>query len=181
MVRIWPFHRLTTEERESTREKDFSNIAFSSIFVFHDPRNWALDIQIMSDVIRSYPHGLGASYPARNLAVNLDSKITKNGVELFFCNPDLLWKAQYQVPRFGQGAFKEAFQAVFKVFIANQSHAGRYGLVYGFISSQAATSSTYPYTQFGKPHKLTYDYGAKMLSAQYTHLYGTQNDRKPTM
>jgi len=130
--RIWPFHRLSNDERESTRvlyhhliiilnfaqpefvlmkQTDFTNIPISSIFVFHDPRNWALDVQIMTDIICSYPHGLGTPYLATNPAGIFGSK----GVELFFCNPDLLWRAQHHVPRFGQGAFKEAFLTVFKV------------------------------------------------------------------
>lgn len=36
-------------------------------------------------------------------------------VELVFCNPDLLWKSDFPQPRIGQGAFREAFQAVYKV------------------------------------------------------------------
>ena len=36
-------------------------------------------------------------------------------VELVFCNPDLLWRSEFPRPRLGQGAFREAFQAVFKV------------------------------------------------------------------
>jgi hypothetical protein len=36
-------------------------------------------------------------------------------VELIFCNPDLLWRSVFLRPRLGQGAFREAFQAVFKV------------------------------------------------------------------
>jgi len=39
----------------------------------------------------------------------------KQKVELVFCNPDLIWKSEFPQPRFGQGAFKTAFQAVFKV------------------------------------------------------------------
>jgi hypothetical protein len=96
------------------KQTDFTDISISSIFVFHDPRNWALDVQIMSDIIRSYPHGLGASYPTMGPAWKSGVNGNK-GVELFFCNPDILWEAQHHVPRFGQGAFKEAFQAVFKV------------------------------------------------------------------
>ena len=38
-----------------------------------------------------------------------------NGVELIFCNPDLLWRSDYPWSRYGQGVFKEAFQAVFRV------------------------------------------------------------------
>ncbi|KAF8309391.1 HAD-superfamily hydrolase [Clavulina sp. PMI_390] len=151
---IWPFHKISSAEHATTKPKEFTNIPISSIFVFHDPRNWALDIQIMCDVIRSYPNGLGGSYPARGLAIDDNGRqgngVEKQGVQLYFCNPDLLWKARYHVPRFGQGAFKEAFQAVFK----------------------AATGSNYPSTQFGKPHKITYDYGARMLQMQSEKLYG---------
>jgi ribonucleotide monophosphatase NagD (HAD superfamily) len=39
----------------------------------------------------------------------------KQKVELVFCNPDLVWKSEFPRPRFGQGSFKAAFQAVFKV------------------------------------------------------------------
>ena len=35
-------------------------------------------------------------------------------VEVIFCNPDLLWRSEFPRPRLGQGAFREAFQAVFK-------------------------------------------------------------------
>ena len=39
-------------------------------------------------------------------------------VELIFCNPDLLWRSEFPRPRLGQGAFREAFQAVFKVYLS---------------------------------------------------------------
>lgn len=40
---------------------------------------------------------------------------TREPVEVFFCNPDLIWRSDFERPRLGQGAFKEAFQAVYKV------------------------------------------------------------------
>lgn len=40
---------------------------------------------------------------------------TEERVEVFFCNPDLIWRSEFPRPRLGQGAFKEAFQAVYKV------------------------------------------------------------------
>jgi hypothetical protein len=36
-------------------------------------------------------------------------------VELVFCNPDLQWRNEFPRPRLGQGAFREAFQAVHQV------------------------------------------------------------------
>ena len=36
------------------------------------------------------------------------------GVPVYFSNPDLLWKTQHPFPRFGQGAFRIALEAVYK-------------------------------------------------------------------
>jgi ribonucleotide monophosphatase NagD (HAD superfamily) len=70
--------------------------------VFHDPRDWALDVQVLCDVIQS--HGIvGGPYQSG-----------ASPVELVFCNPDLIWRSDFERPRLGQGAFKEAFQAVYK-------------------------------------------------------------------
>ncbi|KAF8482499.1 HAD hydrolase [Russula ochroleuca] len=136
---VWPFHDLTSEERTSAKPIDFSTTPISAVFVFHDPRNWALDIQVMIDVIlsrgiidRSRPVGDATS------------------VELIFCNPDLLWRSEFPRPRLGQGAFREAFQAVFK----------------------ALTGAPYPHVQYGKPTKATYDFAEKMLRARMKELHG---------
>jgi ribonucleotide monophosphatase NagD (HAD superfamily) len=77
----------------------------SAIFIFHDPRNWSLDIQIICDIILS--GGLiGSSQSAPR---------DRKPIELIFCNPDLLWKSDFDTPRLGQGAFKAAFLGVYKV------------------------------------------------------------------
>ncbi|KAJ7668457.1 HAD-like domain-containing protein [Mycena polygramma] len=102
---VWPFHRLTAAEIATTKEIDFSQTPISAVFVFHDPRNWALDVQVICDVIQS--NGvIGGPY------IPLEDQI--NPIELVFCNPDLIWGSDFDRPRLGQGAFKAAFQAVFK-------------------------------------------------------------------
>lgn len=142
---VWPFYELTPTERDSTRPVNFSNTPISAIFVFHDPRNWALDIQIICDVIQS--NGIiGGPY----------GKPTKP-VELVFCNPDLIWRCDFPRPRLGQGAFKEAFQAVYK----------------------ALTGKKYPYVQYGKPTEATYRYAKSILENQIRLLYN--HSTKPTM
>lgn len=52
---------------------------------------------------------------------------------MVFCNPDLLWRAEFERPRLGQGAFKEAFQAVFKVcfVLSSFSDSDRTALLLG--------------------------------------------------
>lgn len=64
----------------------------------------SLLVQIICDLIQS--GGIvGAPYVQQR----------SQPVELIFCNPDLLWRSDFPRPRLGQGAFKEAFQAVYKV------------------------------------------------------------------
>jgi len=137
---VWPFHDLTPEERASAKPVDFSVTPISAIFVFHDPRNWALDVQIMMDVIQS--RGI--------IGCNLSHPAGAPPVELVFCNPDLQWRSEFPRPRLGQGAFREAFQAV----------------------HQALTGAPYPYIQFGKPTTHTYDFAEKMLRNRMAELHG---------
>ncbi|KAG9316204.1 HAD hydrolase [Chiua virens] len=131
---VWPFHNLTVEERESVKLTDFSKTRIAAIFVFHDPRNWALDIQVMCDLIQSGGVVGGPCLP----------DITQKTVDLVFCNPDLIWKSDLDKPRLGQGAFKQAFQAVFK----------------------SLTGAPYPSIQFGKPTEATYKFAEQVLWGQ---------------
>ena len=87
----------------------------AAIFVFHDPRNWALDTQVALDVVRA-GGVLGAPYRddfARPSSAGMSADNAP--VELVFCNPDLIWTNDFPQPRLGQGAFREAFMAVCKV------------------------------------------------------------------
>lgn len=63
-------------------------------------------VQVACDVIQSAGIVGGPYKPVEN---------GQKPVELVFCNPDLLWKSDFDRPRLGQGAFKIAFQAVYKV------------------------------------------------------------------
>ncbi|OJA10508.1 hypothetical protein AZE42_01703 [Rhizopogon vesiculosus] len=154
---IWPFHDLTQEERASVKTTDFSKIPFGAIFVFHDPRNWALDIQIICDVIQS--RGVIGSYR--------ESNHMRKPVDLVFCNPDLIWQSDFEAPRMGQGAFKIAFQAVFQASMpyTTEFHSERSDT----LLPQALTGSTYPHTQIGKPTEATYKFAEMMLKR---HLLG---------
>ena len=130
---------------------------FAGVFVFHDPRNWALDVQITTDVNVLLNNGYvippsafhpSSSQPNPNNVPGPNSET--ESVKLVFCNPDLLWRANYSTPRFGQGAFRVALEAVYK----------------------ARTGRSYPYTQFGKPTKATYVFAERLLREQVHDLDG---------
>ncbi|KAJ4483675.1 HAD hydrolase [Lentinula aciculospora] len=138
---IWPFIQVSESELAFAKPVDFSRTPISAIFVFHDPRNWGVDVQIMCDVLQSGGL-LEGPY--------IDKAQRKNNIKVVFCNPDLLWKSDFPRPRLGQGAFKASFQAVYKTL----------------------TGSEYPYVQFGKPTKATYDYASGTLHNLLDVSYG---------
>ncbi|KAF8200742.1 HAD-like domain-containing protein [Pholiota molesta] len=138
---VWPFHTLLERERAVTFPVDFSKTPISAIFVYHDPRNWALDVQVICDVIQSAGI-IGGPYKA------ISEQETP--VELIFCNPDLLWKSDFDRPRIGQGGFRVAFQAIYR----------------------ALTGKEYPYIQYGKPTTETYNFASEVLQGWIQKLYG---------
>ncbi|KIY71122.1 HAD-superfamily hydrolase [Cylindrobasidium torrendii FP15055 ss-10] len=138
---VWSLHQITDAEEASAKKGvNFTETPIDAVFIFHDPRNWALDIQILCDVIQSGGR-IGAPYVDQG----------HKPVELVFCNPDLIWKADFPQPRLGQGAFKDAFQAVYK----------------------SLTGQHYPYVQYGKPTKPTYDFAREALAQQFKEIYGS--------
>ena len=84
--------------------QDLSKVKFHAILVFHDPRNWGLDIQVMCDILRG-----------NGFLAEPTSDTTANDVEVVFCNPDLLWKNECEGPRLGQGGFRKAWESVWSV------------------------------------------------------------------
>ncbi|KAJ8480740.1 hypothetical protein ONZ51_g6464 [Trametes cubensis] len=161
---VWPFHELTPEERASTKPVDFSQTPISAIFVFHDPRNWSLDIQIIIDVLRARgiiggPYLDTPEHADHHGDGRIHGKDANAPIELVFCNPDLLWKSDFPQPRLGQGAFREAFQAVYKALVGK----------------------AYPYVQYGKPTTATYKFAEKVLKDRLEELQGGPVDRLPAV
>ncbi|KAI0656680.1 HAD-like domain-containing protein [Cubamyces menziesii] len=159
---VWPFHELTPEERASTKPVDFSQTPISAIFVFHDPRNWSLDIQIIIDVLRARgiiggPYLDTPEHADHHGDGRIHGKDANAPIELVFCNPDLLWKSDFPQPRLGQGAFREAFQAVYKALVGK----------------------AYPYVQYGKPTTATYKFAEKVLKDRLEELQGGPVDHNP--
>ncbi|KAG8768271.1 hypothetical protein FRC16_007099 [Serendipita sp. 398] len=82
---IWPLHTPTQEEQQTARRDfDFSEKPIAAAFVFHDPRNWAPDVQILLDIVR---------YGSQTL-------------------PAFVGRGAYPEPRLGQGGFRYAFQSI---------------------------------------------------------------------
>ncbi|KAG8823121.1 hypothetical protein FRC17_009399 [Serendipita sp. 399] len=146
---IWPLHTPTEEEQEIARKDfDFSSRPISAAFVFHDPRNWAPDVQILLDLVRygsktrpafaDKGKRKGGDYRRHSATTNDDGD---ERVELIFCNPDLVWRGAYPEPRLGQGGFREAFQSL----------------------HTALKGKRYEDTRLGKPSTETFHHAENML------------------
>ena len=73
-----------------------SHLRISAIFVFNDPRDWALDTQLLLDLLLSSKGILGTLSP-RNNNPNLPNRGYQTDTQptLYFSNPDLFWASSH--------------------------------------------------------------------------------------
>lgn len=157
---VWPFHRYTTSELETIARPHFQpdQSPIDAVLVFNDPRDMGADLQIVIDVLLSE----GGHVGTRRAAVGTPNgpatppEAATPSVPIFFSNDDLLWANPYPVPRFGQGAFRVAVEAL-----------------YAQLTRGAHLESTI----IGKPHRFTYDYANRVLLewTQKTHTASNGN------
>ncbi|OHE91180.1 HAD-superfamily subfamily IIA hydrolase [Colletotrichum orchidophilum] len=132
---------------------DADALKIDAMFVFNDPRDWALDIQIITDLLLSRDGLLGTYSPK-----NGDASLPNGGWQqdgqppLIFSNADLFWSTTYHQPRFGQGAFQAAVAGVWKEVTGGTAELRR--------------------TVFGKPFATTYQYAERVLEAHRRALLG---------
>ncbi|KAF8249739.1 HAD-superfamily hydrolase [Wilcoxina mikolae CBS 423.85] len=109
-----------------------------AVMVFNDPRDWALDIQLIIDLLLSKDGQLGTRRPVE--------QVLKDGhIPIYFSNPDLWWANEYSLPRLGQGGFRAALEGVWRSVTAGK----------GELKA----------TTIGKPHQHTYQYAEDVLTA----------------
>ncbi|WOO77237.1 putative CDP-alcohol phosphatidyltransferase class-I family protein [Vanrija pseudolonga] len=126
------------------RDIDFATTPLRAIFVLHDSYDWGRDMTIINELMQSDGGLLGTTRANRR-------KQPEGGeVPLWFSNPDLEWKSDYPVVRLGMGAFSTSCSAVYA----------------------AATGLPLPFTQYGKPHRPTYEFADKMLRRRADELRG---------
>ncbi|KAL1884216.1 hypothetical protein VTK73DRAFT_5352 [Phialemonium thermophilum] len=99
----------------SSTSASSTSLTIDAIFVFNDPRDWAVDIQIITDLLLSSGGRLG-TYSTRNGDASLPNCGWQQDGQppLYFSNGDLLWSTGYHLPRFGQGAFQAAVAGVWR-------------------------------------------------------------------
>lgn len=98
-----PFRKLTEEEWDNSKVRDFSKIKVQAIFVFADSRDWGSDQQIILDFLTSENGVLGTR-----------SKTYDQGPPIFFAHNDVVWATSHSSVRIGMGALRKSVEAMFE-------------------------------------------------------------------
>ncbi|MCJ1413834.1 hypothetical protein MMC32_000159 [Xylographa parallela] len=134
------------------------DLKVDAILIFNDPRDWALDTQLLLDLLLSHRGHLG-TVSARNGDAALPNRGYQQDGQpaLYFSNPDLLFAAAWPLPRLGQGAFHAALRGV-------------WGAVTGGAELRCRV--------FGKPHAVAYEFAERRLEAHRAAVLGLGKGEK---
>ncbi|KUI55992.1 hypothetical protein VP1G_03395 [Cytospora mali] len=133
-------------------------LKIDAILVFNDPRDWAVDVQLVMDLILSHRGYLGTYSPKNgDQSLPIRRQWQNDGQPpIIFSNADLLWSTGYHQSRLGQGAFRATIMRVFERIIKNA------GCEYQAMRLYA----------FGKPEVPTYWHAWHVLQEYYLKLQG---------
>ena len=98
-----PFRKLTQEEYENSRTRNFEDTEIEAIFVFADSRDWAGDQQIILDLCMS-----------KNGKIGTRSETFDQGPPVYFSHNDIVWSTSHEHTRIGMGALRASVEALFK-------------------------------------------------------------------
>lgn len=122
-------------------------LKIDAIFIFNDPRDWALDTQLILDLLLSHAGILGTISP-----LNGNPSLPNRGYQqdgqppLYFSNPDLFWAAKYHLPRLGQGGFRESLEGIWRAVTGGEEKGVR-------LQKR----------MYGKPYRETYAFAERRL------------------
>ncbi|KAI1433570.1 HAD-superfamily subfamily IIA hydrolase [Xylaria sp. CBS 124048] len=155
---VFPFETMLKSHYAATaRPLPSPNPKVDAIFVYNDPRDWALDTQIILDLLLSEGGVLGTYSPKNGRAEHENYGWQTDGQSaLYFSNRDLFWSATYHLPRFGQGAFQAALAGIWRQITAGKAEMRR--------------------TTIGKPYARTYEYAERVLGHWRTALLKRSGD-----
>ena len=139
-------------------ENPSKSLKIDAIFVFNDPRDWALDSQIILDLLMSKDGVLGTRSEKNGVASFPNNGWQQDGQpKLFFSNPDLFWATNHHMPRLGQGGFQAALAGIW---------------------DKTTDGAVLERTVIGKPYPETYKYAERVLNKHRAHMLGGSGEEK---
>lgn len=103
--RTTPFRKLTDQETQNSRARNFGETEIEAIFVFADSRHWGDDSQIIIDLLTSKNGRLGTSGRSENYT---------HAPPIYFSHNDFIWSAAHEHTRLGMGALRTSIEAIYK-------------------------------------------------------------------
>ena len=100
---IAPYRVFTDEERASSRPRDFTKTNIEAILVFSDSRDYATDMQIIIDLLRSEDGRLGT----------VAADPVSQRIPIYFSQGDMLCPTEHPIPRMSQGTFRIGLEAMY--------------------------------------------------------------------
>ncbi|EMG47775.1 hypothetical protein SBY92_005114 [Candida maltosa Xu316] len=137
---VSPHHRFTAEDFAKYAKPIDLTKPVDAILVLNDPRDMNTDIQIVQDLLNSQNGLIGT---ARNTHHIRD--LSEPSIPIIFSNNDYLYANDYNLPRFGQGAFRIITEKLYKMTNKLKKHQ----TLQSFI--------------LGKPFKIQYDFAHHVL------------------
>ncbi|ETI23574.1 TIGR01456 family HAD hydrolase [Cladophialophora carrionii CBS 160.54] len=171
---IWPFSKPFQRDyyasfaRPLARPINPASLADSlkidAVFVYNDPRDWGLDMQVILDVMLSHRGYLG-TYSRKNGDTSLpNSGYLQDGQPtLYFSNADLLWAADYHLSRLGQGGFQASLEGLWRAVTYHKNHKSAPELYKKVI---------------GKPYRETYEFAEKQLMRHRESMFGNYHHQQ---
>ncbi|KAH8682630.1 HAD-like domain-containing protein [Xylariales sp. PMI_506] len=101
---IAPYRQFTAEERATSRPRDFSKTRIEAIMVFSDSRDYATDMQIIMDLLRSENGLLGT----------MAKDPVSQRIPIYFSQGDMLCPTEHWTPRMSQGTFRIGLEAMYR-------------------------------------------------------------------
>jgi HAD superfamily hydrolase (TIGR01456 family) len=101
---IAPYRVFTEEERKTSRPRDFSKTNIEAIMVYSDSRDYATDMQIIMDLLRSENGRLGT----------MAKDPVSQRIPIYFSQGDMLCPTEHWTPRMSQGTFRIGFEAMYR-------------------------------------------------------------------
>jgi HAD superfamily hydrolase (TIGR01456 family) len=107
--RLSPYVPGTSKRSDDAAPPSNESADFKAVFIFHDPMNWAVEMQVLSDVL------LGRKKPGAPLGSG-----SRQQIPLYSSNADLVYSSPYECPRYTQGAFITGFRSIFEAYIGSK-------------------------------------------------------------
>lgn len=98
-----PFRKLTDEEINHSKIRNYGEIEIEAVFVFADSRDWAGDQQIILDLCMSKGGRLGTR-----------SETLDEGPPVYFAHNDVIWATSHSYSRIGMGALRASLEAMYR-------------------------------------------------------------------